>query len=315
MQPQPSRDHGGGLDAAIHRFGGARLDWLDLSTGINPVPYPFTQVSRGAWTDLPDRAAQTALCNAARRFWSVPDGLDVLAVPGASAAIAQIPRLQTPGRVAIPGPTYNEHAAAFQAAGWQVCSDGAAADAQVIVQPNNPTGRYWSVDDLATPFTVVDESFCDIAPERSLLARYRDANTLVLKSFGKFWGLAGLRLGFVIGRRELLDTLAEMIGPWPVSGVALEIGRQALDDIAWAETTRGRLSDEAERLDACMIGAGADVIGGTSLFRLYAVDDAARWQERLAQRHIWSRAFPYSTTWLRLGLPVPERWSQLEAAL
>ena len=308
------RDHGGGLDAAVRQYGGVRSDWIDLSTGINPVPYPFTPPPASAWNALPDSAAQAALCDAARAFWSVPETLGILAVPGASAAIAQIPRLLPSASVCIQGPTYNEHAAAFLLHGWTVTDQPAAATAQVLVNPNNPTGRFWTPQDLQSDLHVVDESFCDIAPERSLL-HHIDARALVLKSFGKFWGLAGLRLGFVIGAPARLDRMAEWLGPWPVSGVALDIGRAALRDTHWVDTTRARLERDAHRLDTLMTSAGATVAGGTPLFRLYDVSDAAVWQDKLARRHIWSRIFPYSATLLRLGLPDDTGWAQIEAAL
>jgi cobalamin biosynthesis protein CobC len=309
------RDHGGGLDAAAARFGGARSDWIDLSTGINPVPYPLPRISAGAWTALPDQGAQTALESAARIFWQVPRAAGVLAVPGASAAIAQIPRLADPGTVHIPAPTYNEHAAAFTAAGWQVTHDGEGVDACVLVHPNNPDGRLWSQDALAGRLRIIDESFCDIAPGASLIEAAARPGTLVLKSFGKFWGLAGLRLGFVIGDVVLLRRLAAMLGPWPVSGPALAIGAAALQDTGWADDTRNRLRSDAARLDALVAARGAQPLGGTPLFRLYEVPRADAWQERLAERHIWSRVFPYDARWLRLGLPGPDGWDRVEAAL
>ena len=139
----------------------------------------------------------------------------------------------------------------------------------------------------------------------------------MLKSFGKFWGLAGLRLGFAISRdgAEERRGLADLLGPWPVSGPALEIGARALEDVAWAEATCARLRVDTGRLDRIMEAAGARTIGGAQLFRLYEVDDARTWRDRLARGRVWSRIFPYSTTWLRLGLPAPDRWPQLEAAL
>ena len=138
---------------------------------------------------------------------------------------------------------------------------------------------------------------------------------VVLKSFGKFWGLAGLRLGFAIAAPEMAAKIRNEIGPWAVSGPALEIGARALEDAAWADATRARLTKDAVCLDALMTKAGAQIVGGTTLFRLYDVGDAAAWQDRLAQGHVWSRVFPYSDRWLRLGLPAPDRWDQLEAAL
>ena len=309
-----NRDHGGGLDMAVAQYGGTRANWVDLSTGINPMPYPVPPLSDDAWTSLPDKAAVDRLCAAARRAWRVPDGAAVLATPGASAAIAQIPRLAAPGRVHIPAPTYNEHAAAFDQNSWQVVTSG-DADARVLVHPNNPDGRLWTVHDASAPLTIIDESFCDVAPQDSLIDQATQPGTVILKSFGKFWGLAGLRLGFVIGDPDLVGALSEMLGPWPVSGVALTVGAVALADEAWAQTTRARLAQDAERLDRLMAHTGASIVGGTTLFRLYQINDAAAAQDRLARAHIWSRIFPYSRTWLRLGLPPAHAWDRIEAAL
>ena len=308
------RDHGGGLDNAVLTYGGVRSEWIDLSTGINAEPYILPTLSHEAWTALPDQAAQDRLLDAARTFWSVPEEAAVLATPGASAIIAQIPRLMPSGTVHIPAPTYNEHAASFDLHGWSTASS-ASADACVLVHPNNPDGRMWAATDATAPLTVIDESFCDVAPEASLIGQAARPGTLILKSFGKFWGLAGLRLGFVIGDPDMIARLADMLGPWPVSGVALELGAAALEDHQWAADTRSRLDRDAARLDALMTARGASVVGGTSLFRLYDVGDAAAWQDRLAQAHIWSRIFPYSTRWLRLGLPAAADWPRVEAAL
>ena len=307
------RDHGGGLDAAMAQFGGGQAGWLDLSTGINPVPYPLPSLPPDLWTRLPDHAAIADLEAAARDFWQVPPGAAVVAAPGASAVIARIPGLLRAGTVSIPAPTYNEHAAAFAAAGWGRSDQ--SPDAQVLVHPNNPDGRLWQASDLTAPIVVIDESFCDIMPDRSLMTLATRPGTIILKSFGKFWGLAGLRLGFAIGDPDLVGKLAGALGPWPVSGPALAIGTAALTDLDWATRTRARLTDDAARLDRMLLRRGAVVVGGTSLFRLYQVQNAADWQARLARRQVWSRVFPYSTTWLRLGLPHPDRWDQLDAAL
>lgn len=310
-----NQDHGGGLDAAAQKFGGTRAEWIDLSTGINPVSYPVGHINHDAWTALPDQTAQSALIQAARDFWQIPQSAAVLATPGASAPIAMIPRLCIKGQIHISAPTYNEHAAAFAANGWTPAQQLSDANAQVIVHPNNPDGRIFTGADLHAPLRIIDESFCDIMPDASLVSHADQTGTLVLKSFGKFWGLAGLRLGFVIGDPELVAQLQQMLGPWPVAGPALEIGTRALRDHNWADQTRQRLSTDAARLDVNMIDAGATLVGGTSLFRLYDVGDATAWQTRLAQHHIWSRVFPYNSRWLRLGLPAPEQWNRVEAAL
>lgn len=350
MSLHTKRDHGGGLDAAAAQYGGRRQDWMDLSTGINPAPYPVADLPQDIWTALPDAAAMAALTSAARRFWNIPDAAAVLATPGASAPIAQIPFLsrpaptsdvqadtnqvgtgqvstgqnvsdhRTPGTVAIPGPTYNEHAAAFQNAGWQIIDqpDNASMprpDAQVIVHPNNPTGHLHDPARLTAPLCVIDESFADVTPGHSLIALTEKPGRLVLKSFGKFWGLAGLRLGFVMGAPDLVDQIAQRLGPWPVSGPALAIGARALADTEWARTTRAQLAHDADRLDTLMLRTGATLTGGTSLFRLYDHPDAAQLHSHLARHHIWTRRFPWSDTAIRLGLPAPADWDRLRLAL
>lgn len=306
------RDHGGGIDAQIARFGGSRETWLDVSTGINPVPYPIPSLPADSWTALPDAAAEEALVRAARAFWQVPEDADILAAPGASSLIARLPALFDGNTVDIPQPTYNEHAAAFEANGWKQDSE---ADVRVLVHPNNPTGRFWDEDALGAKATILDESFCDIAPERSLIARAGHGDVVVLKSFGKFWGLAGMRLGFLIASKAQIAKMRAMIGPWAVSGPALTIATAALKDQAWATETRARLEKDSAHLDALMIARGAEFNGGTPLFRLYKVADAQETQDILARHQVWTRIFPYSKHYLRLGLPSPGRWEQLETAL
>ncbi|RPE63194.1 L-threonine O-3-phosphate decarboxylase [Pacificibacter maritimus] len=328
-----TRDHGGGLDAAVDQFGGTKDTWVDLSTGINPVPYPIGDISTQAWAALPDQAAQQRLADAARNFWNVPEDAAIIAAPGASSLIACMPQLTDHIGAYIPKPTYNEHAAAFRAHSKLLGGDDRDAQIHVYVHPNNPDGRLWPATQMGgRALTVIDESFCDVAPEASHIELSADHGTVVLKSFGKFWGLAGLRLGFAIARHSTLHpeitlrkglqkervpdvSLTDMLGPWAVSGPALEIGARALEDTDWAQMTRIRLSKDAARLDRIMTAKGATSIGGTTLFRLYEVDNASAWQTRLAKGKVWSRIFPYSKSWLRLGLPAPDQWDQLEAAL
>ncbi|AHC99403.1 threonine-phosphate decarboxylase [Leisingera methylohalidivorans] len=310
----PSRDHGGNLSVAKAEFGGSRGDWMDLSTGINPHPYPLPDFTTEDWNALPDADALADLERAARSFWNIPEQAAVLAAPGASALIAALPALAAPRWVQITKPTYNEHAAAFEARGWKIRVDG-PAEARVAVHPNNPDGRLWREEQLTAPLTIIDESFCDVCPAESLIRMAARPGVIVLKSFGKFWGLAGLRLGFAIGDPKLIAALSTWQGPWAVSGPALRTGALALQDRSWAEATRVRLRADAARLDGMLLAKGASLAGGTDLFRLYTVEDAAAWQEKLARAHIWSRIFPYSKTYLRLGLPPADGWNQLEAAL
>ncbi|MFC2969103.1 threonine-phosphate decarboxylase CobD [Acidimangrovimonas pyrenivorans] len=320
------RDHGGNIDGAIARFGGGAGDWVDLSTGINRVPYPLPPLPDSAWRDLPTRAATGALIDAARAAYRAPTETGLLPLAGAQAAIQLLPRLRPPGRARVLGPTYNEHAASLRAAGWQVeeIADPAAlagADLAVVVNPNNPDGREIPVDALLAHSgkvgtLVVDESFADPRPDLSLAPQAGRPGLLVLRSFGKFYGLAGLRLGFVLGPASLIARLSGMAGPWPVSGAAIEIGRRALADTAWQEATIARLRAETGRLDRLAGGAGWELAGGTDLFRLYRTPDAGAAQDRLARARIWSRIFPWSPALIRLGLPgTAAEWARLETAL
>jgi len=320
------RDHGGNLDAAAARFGGEPGDWIDLSTGINPRPYPLPGIPREAWAALPTGADMAALSEAAARVYGA--ACAIAPVAGAQAAIQMIPTLMPPGEARVLGPTYNEHAASLRAAGWQVrevarADDLAGADLAVVVNPNNPDGRRHTPDALlalaeSVGLLVVDESFADTAPELSLIPHLTSESERVvaLRSFGKFFGLAGLRLGFAVGGQRHIDKLREMAGPWPVSGPAVTIGCAALMDTAWQEETRARLESDAARLDRLAEAAGWDRVGGTPLFRLYETGDAAAAQMRLARAQIWSRTFPYARGWLRLGLPDgAAQWARVEAAL
>ncbi|MEY9758203.1 threonine-phosphate decarboxylase CobD [Bradyrhizobium yuanmingense] len=318
------REHGGNLDLAQRRFGGRAEDWIDLSTGINRVPYPVGEVSARAWSALPSRSEIEALHQAARHGYRT--SAPIVAMGGAQAAIQLLPQLAAPGRARILAPTYNEYAGVLSAAGLDVHEitefDAlAGADLAIVVNPNNPDGRCHSRKDLLALLPrvgrlVVDESFADPDPRLSLALDADRPGLLILRSFGKFYGLAGLRLGFAIGHAADIDKLAAVSGPWPVSGAAIEIGCRALRDQTWAEATSARLARDCVRLDAMAHSRSWRLIGGTPLFRLYETGDAVAAQERLARSHIWSRVFAQQPTWLRLGLPGSEaEWTRLAEAL
>jgi cobalamin biosynthesis protein CobC len=317
-------DHGGNLDVARERFGGRPEDWIDLSTGVNRRPYPVGELQSRYWTALPSRSDIGSLHDAARQAYGSTAA--VLATAGAQAAIQLLPRLAPPGRAAILAPTYNEYAAVLGAAGWSVeltadLNGLAGADLAIVVNPNNPDGRHHAPVNLLAllprvGWLVVDESFADVVPGSSLAHEAARIGLIVLRSFGKFYGLAGLRLGFVLGHEADVRSLARLSGPWPVSGVAIEIGRRALRDEDWASETRLRLACEALRLDALAETTGWKLVGGTPLFRLYETGGAQAAQVRLAEAKIWSRIFADHSGWLRLGLPGSEtEWARLASAL
>ncbi len=318
------REHGGNLDLARQRFGGRAEDWIDLSTGINRLPYPVGEVSSRAWSALPSRSEIDALHQAARHAYRTSAA--IVAMGGAQAVIQLLPQLAPRGRARILAPTYNEYAGVLSAAGWDVQEVGeldalAGADLAVIVNPNNPDGRCFASKDLLALLPrvgrlVIDESFADAVPQLSLAPEADRSGLLVLRSFGKFYGLAGLRLGFAIGDAADIARLSATSGPWPVSGAAIAIGCRALRDDAWAKDTSERLARDCVRLDDMARAQSWRLVGGTALFRLYETAGALSAQERLARGQIWSRVFAQNPIWLRLGLPGCEsEWARLAEVL
>ena len=316
------RDHGGNLDEARATYGGE--DWIDLSTGINRVPYPIPALPAETWEALPTKASMADLLAAAAAAYRT--SLPMVALAGAQAAIQLVPQLRAPGLARVLGPTYNEHAAALADAGWQVEQVGslaalAGADIAVVVNPNNPDGQTHDRAALLAlraqvGLLVVDESFADPVPHLSLGSQPCAPGLVILRSFGKFYGLAGVRLGFALGDAGVIAQFAAKAGPWPVSGAAIAIGAQALRDASWGAATTARLAAEITRIDAMAAGAGWQVAGGAHLFRLYATPDASAARDALARHRIWSRIFPWSSGLIRLGLPGNEaEWQRLALAL
>ncbi|HEY2049879.1 MAG TPA: threonine-phosphate decarboxylase CobD [Caulobacteraceae bacterium] len=316
--------HGGRLGAARARFAAAPEPWLDLSTGVNPRPYPAPRASAAARARLPDPEETHALeLAAARAFGCSPER--VLATPGGEAAIRLVAGAIGARTVAIASPTYGGHAAAWREVGAEVLEipraqlTQATADVRVLVNPNNPDGAVAFPPTVAAlapdgGWLVVDEAFVEAAPELSVAALDLD-RTIVLRSFGKFYGLAGLRLGFIVAAPPLIAGLRGRQGEWPISADALAAGLAAYADAGWGARTRTRLVRGAERLDRLLIGAGLDLVGGISLFRLAAAADATRRFERLASRGVLVRPFAHDARLLRFGLPPAGAWSRLAEAL
>lgn len=320
------RDHGGNLDAALATYGGSLADWIDLSTGINPIAYPVPDISQDAWSALPRKADLAELTTIAARAYAT--SVDPVAFAGAQGAIQVIPFLKTATTARILTPTYNEHAGALTANGWTVesvsqLSHLAGASLAVVVNPNNPDGQCFSpgaLMDLAQQvgLLIVDESFADPHPDISIAPILSDKtqNIVVLRSFGKFFGLAGIRLGFTLAGKSLRHRLQDLAGPWPVAGPAIEIAKTALADRAWHSATTARLNIDASKLDQIAKACGWSLVGGTPLFRTYATPNAEAAQKTLAQHHIWSRIFPYSESWIRLGLPASDAaFARVKSAL
>lgn len=323
--------HGGDMAAARALFPGAPEPFLDLSTGINPNPYPLPRLAPEIFARLPQPSDTEALAEAAAQAYRAPSHRHVLPAPGTQILLTQLARLKPPGRVKILPTTYGEHARAALLAGHQVMEvpdigDLGDADLAIVVNPNNPDGRIVAKEtliDLAAALRsrggllVIDEAFMGVGPaDASLVGDVAGGNIVALRSFGKFFGLGGLRLGFAIGAADLVARVAASLGPWPVSGPAIAIGRSALTDDAWIATTRGDLAKAASRLDALLAEHDLGVAGGTSLFRLVASEQAAALYQHLGGAGILVRAFPEHPNLLRFGLPGSQPdWARLQAGL
>jgi cobalamin biosynthetic protein CobC len=323
--------HGGNIAAARRRFPEAPEPWIDLSTGISPFPYPHSPIAATAFERLPEPADEAKFRGVAARAYGARSGENIVASPGTQVLLPLLFRLRPPGKVAVLGPTYVEHArcAALCGHDCEESDDPAAlegADIAVVVNPNNPDGRILERAELAAiagklqargGLLIVDEAFMDVGPEATSLAGDVDELPLVvLRSFGKFHGLAGLRLGFAIAGRQCAEKLRQELGPWAVSGPALAVGSEALADDEWRNAQRARLTDSAARLREMLTGAGAQLIGGTDLFQLVSHPQASLLFETLGERGILVRPFERDQRLLRFGLPGNENaWARLRDAL
>ena len=323
--------HGGDLAAARRLFPDAPEPFLDLSTGINPNPYPLPVLPAEIFARLPDSAALEQLAAVAAAAYGAPSAGYVVPAPGTQILLPLVCGLIPPGLAAILTPTYSEHAPAAVLAGHAVAElrDIAAvgnADLVLVTNPNNPDGRLLAKADLLAlartlkargGLLAVDEAFMDVAPPgASLASEVARGNIVVLRSFGKFFGLAGIRLGFALATPPLAARLAALLGPWAVSAPALAVGTKALADGDWIENSRRALADAAARLDTILCKAGLHVVGGTPLFRLAQTHAAGELFHHLGRAGIFSRRFPQQPTWLRFGLPAGEpQWQRLQMAM
>ncbi|VVD86725.1 Threonine-phosphate decarboxylase [Pandoraea iniqua] len=341
--------HGGNLGEAIARYGRAREDWLDLSTGINPLGYPVPMPPPEAWRDLPD--AFDDLIDIAADYYGVPANA-VVPCAGSQAVIRAIPTLLRPGRVAVASLTYSEYAPAFARAGhtlvpWTGPEAGLPdVDYLVWVNPDNPTTRHVSRETLSSwqaslaergGMLIVDEAFADASPAASMTSQVGRDGLVVLRSVGKFFGLAGIRAGFALCPPAFGAQLSQTLGAWTVSGPARFAVRTALRDTVWQIAARERLQHDGERLLALLRHHGWPALG-TPLFAWTPHPLAPVWHEKLAAQGIWTRLFDarpvtipagispagavvttaamQSLPSLRLGLPAHEAgWERLAVGL
>jgi cobalamin biosynthetic protein CobC len=318
-------EHGGNLREAQRRYGGG--DWIDLSAGLNPVGYPAPPLAADAWHRLPE--ADPLLADAACAYYRAPA---LLPVAGTQAAIQALPRLRPPSDVTVAAPSYAEHAHHWGRHGHALRQvaypmlDAAVGSSEVVVvcNPNNPTGevippgtllRWASALGARGGWLVVDEAFGDTARELSVAAHAGQPGLIVLRSVGKFFGLAGLRLGFVAAEAPLLAALADMLGPWTVSGPAQQVAVAALRDGHWQKLAQERLARDGARMRALLAAHGIHA-SGTPLFHWWPEPRPEEFHEHMARHAIWVRLFRQAARGIRLGLPAREQdWDRIEYAL
>ncbi len=321
--------HGGDLDEARRLFPQAPEPWIDLSTGINPIAYPVPALPAFLFARLPSPADHRDLEAAAAEAYGAESTATVVAAPGTQVLISLLPHLRAPSRVAILGPTYAEHAHSWRKAGHDVADVETLdqldhADVVVAVNPNNPDGSLLKREALLHlaenlrprgGWLVVDEAFADFDAGESLVP-VLPSNAIVLRSFGKTYGLAGLRIGFAVAPEPIAMKLRSALGPWAVSGPAIEAGRKALRDREWLDSARVARSADARRLDALLIGVAEAPLRGTILYRLLESPRAAELFRVLGEHGVWVRRFQYSPPLLRFGLPGTEaEWERLTTVL
>lgn len=319
--------HGGRLREAARRYGIPPEAWLDLSTGINPHAYPVPRIPDRLWARLPEE--DDGLIDTARAYYTAPS---ILPVAGSQTAIRALPQLRSPCRAGIITPGYAEHAHAWQRAGHAVVGVpvaelGRAAhhvDVLVVIHPNNPTGDRFLAQALLDwhgglaargGWLVVDEAFMDATPDASLAPFCDRTGLIVLRSLGKFFGLAGARVGFVLAEAALLDRLADALDHWPIAGPSRAIATKALADTRWQSATRRRLPEASARLAGVLNAHSLPLAGGCELFQWVVTPEAPAIHQALARQGILTRLLPDPVS-LRFGLPGTEQdWARLQATI
>ena len=304
--------HGGGLSAARAHFGDDARGWIDFSTGINPHVWHGAGAVEIDWRALPDEMALRALEQAAAASFGCHAD-HVCAVPGTEVGLRLAGRVLGDD-VCHAVPSYRTHGEMAASSHPVTLGNLALADGSslILANPNNPDGVLLSREALSDllvrrgrkGWLVIDEAFADCHPDHSFADQVDDRHRLLIfRSFGKFFGLAGLRLGFVLGPRPILASLRKQLGAWPVSAAAIAIGTRAYQEIAWQDAMRERIIAEATSFDQRLASFGLLASGACPLFRLITTPDASHLFERLARAAILSRPFADKPDWLRFGLP------------
>ncbi|MBC7697446.1 MAG: threonine-phosphate decarboxylase [Bacteroidia bacterium] len=319
-------EHGGNLAAAAKQYGIPLENWLDLSTGLNPNGYPISDIPAAVWQKLP--LEDDGLVEAACAYY---DCQFALPTAGSQAALQVLPQLRAASKVAMPRLMYQEHASAWQRYGHEVIKFEVypdentiqRADVVLLCNPNNPTATQFSTAELLGwhaklaqhgGWLIADEAFIDVTPEHSIAKHAHLEGLFVMRSLGKFFGLAGARVGFLLGAQQMLLKAQEEIGPWSITGPSRLIAKQALLDQSWQLSARLQLPKSSLRLAELLTKYGLTPTAGTALFQFVPTFQAQLLQQDFAQEGVWVRLFNEVPA-LRFGLPPDDGWDRLELVL
>jgi cobalamin biosynthetic protein CobC len=324
--------HGGQLQQIANKYQIPADNWLDLSTGIAPFSYPIPAIPPALWRQLPQK--NEALMQAAKKYYRCEQ---LLVTNGSQSIIKALPALwhafnRQSTTVYLPQRGYKEHAHAWETAGYQLhfYQDNLPAidlldenSILVIINPNNPTGKVFSRETIMcyqkkikklNGLLVVDEAFIDVLnPEDSIASDVNDQHTLVLRSFGKFFGLAGIRIGFLVANSYWCEIFSEHMGPWQVNGPAQFIAEQALADEPWQQIQKRRLKECRQQQQYFLLEIfGPDIItniGGSDLFLTMSFHQphwAAKCYHLLCQQGLYVRLSDEQDT-LRFGIATEQQ--------
>ncbi|MCI2284082.1 threonine-phosphate decarboxylase CobD [Colwellia sp. MSW7] len=341
--------HGGQLQQVAKQYNIPAENWLDLSTGIAPFSYPIPSIPEKVYQSLPQTSSD--LKTAAKRYYNADN---LLVTNGSQAIIKLLPTLWRKKNplsttVYLPEQGYKEHALAWQTAGFTVYWYKNELLEQepienntvlVIINPNNPTGQLYSQSTLikyqeklekSNGLLVIDEAFIDVvSPSHSMSHTINSNsntinNTLILRSFGKFFGLAGIRIGFLIGSETWIEKFNDQLGPWQVNGPAQFIAQSALSDYQWHEQQKQKLqllsADLRTILTKSIPSEYINKITGTDLFQTVYFTESTETKSRaenyyasLCQQAVYARLTDDKQA-LRFGLAKKNQHERLKNAL
>jgi threonine-phosphate decarboxylase len=280
--------HGGNIYAASRDLRCQPASMLDFSASINPLgmapgAVQVVQASLELATHYPDPDCYE-LKQALGRFHGI-DPECVCIGNGSTELIFLLPKTLALRRALIPGPTFSEYAAAMRAVGGEVSmllappeeefrirlSQVAAAlqrslDCVWLCNPNNPTGQLWTKAQVLELWKkarrvgaslIVDEAFIDYCEADSVVSEATSrAGLLVLRSFTKFYGMPGLRVGYLVAEPTVIRRIEAMRLPWSVNNLAQVAAIASLNETSYAVRSRQLIIEERPRLAAALAGQG-----------------------------------------------------------